>query len=75
MVVIAQRLFARGRTMGALNLMSSRPAAFGDDALSTAALFAALASIRSCRMADVQCPVRGMSERMMPLRGIDVRAL
>ena len=39
------RLFARARTIGALNLMSSQPAAFGDDSLSIAALFAALASV------------------------------
>jgi GAF domain-containing protein len=39
------RLFARGRTMGALNLMSTRPAAFDESSLSTAALFAALAAV------------------------------
>lgn len=43
--MLGLRLFARGRTMGALNLMSARRAAFGDDALSTAALFAALAAV------------------------------
>lgn len=31
--------------MGALNLMSGQPAAFDDDSLSTAALFAALAAV------------------------------
>jgi len=43
--VLGLRLFARGRTMGALNLLSSQPAAFGDDALSIGALFAALAAV------------------------------
>ena len=43
--MLGLRLFARGRTMGALNLMSTRPAAFSDDTLSTAALFAALAGV------------------------------
>lgn len=39
------RLFARSQNLGALNLMSSRPAAFDDESLSTAALFAALAAV------------------------------
>lgn len=39
------RLFARNQTLGALNLMSSHPAAFDDDSLSTAALFAAVAAV------------------------------
>ena len=43
--MLGLRLFARSRTMGALNLMSSRPAAFDDDSLSIAALFAALAAV------------------------------
>jgi GAF domain-containing protein len=43
--ILGLRLLARGRTMGALNLMSSRPAAFDDDSLSYAALFAALAAV------------------------------
>jgi GAF domain-containing protein len=43
--MLGVRLFARGRTMGALNLMSGQPAAFDDDSLSTAALFAALAAV------------------------------
>jgi GAF domain-containing protein len=43
--MLGLRLFARGRTMGALNLMSAEPAAFDDDSLSTAALFAALAAV------------------------------
>lgn len=43
--MLGLRLFARGRTMGALNLMSARPSAFDDDSLSTAALFAALAAV------------------------------
>lgn len=43
--ILGLRLFARGHTMGALNLMASQPAAFGDDAITTAALFAALAAV------------------------------
>ena len=43
--MLGLRLFARSQTMGALNLMSSRPAAFDDDSLSVAALFATLAAI------------------------------
>lgn len=43
--MLGLRLFARGRTMGALNLMSSLPDAFDDDSLSVAALFAALAAV------------------------------
>jgi GAF domain-containing protein len=43
--MLGLRLFARGRTMGALNLMSAQPEAFDDDSLSTAALFAALAAV------------------------------
>lgn len=43
--MLGLRLFARGRTMGALNLMSAEPRAFDDDSLSTAALFAALAAV------------------------------
>jgi GAF domain-containing protein len=43
--MLGLRLFARGRTMGALNLMSGQPEAFDDDSLSTAALFAALAAV------------------------------
>jgi GAF domain-containing protein len=43
--MLGLRLFARGRTMGALNLMSAQPAAFGGESLSTAALFAALAAV------------------------------
>lgn len=43
--MLGLRLFARGRTMGALNLMSAQPRAFDDDSLSTAALFAALAAV------------------------------
>jgi GAF domain-containing protein len=43
--MLGLRLFARGRTMGALNLMSAQPWAFDDDSLSTAALFAAMAAV------------------------------
>jgi GAF domain-containing protein len=43
--MLAIRLFARGRILGALNLMSSRRAAFDDDALAVAALFASLAAV------------------------------
>ncbi|WP_406829757.1 GAF and ANTAR domain-containing protein [Pedococcus sp. KACC 23699] len=43
--MLGVRLFARDRTIGALNLMSSKPSAFDDESLSTAALFAAMASV------------------------------
>lgn len=43
--VLALRLFARGRTLGALNLFSTRRAAFGDEDVAVAVLFAALASV------------------------------
>lgn len=43
--MLGLRLFARGRTMGALNLMSTKPRAFDDESLSTAALYAAMAAV------------------------------
>ena len=43
--MLGLRLFARGRTMGALNLMSTKPRAFTDESLSTAALYAAMAAV------------------------------
>jgi GAF domain-containing protein len=43
--MLGLRLFARGRTLGALNLLSSQPAAFGDESLAVGALFAALAAV------------------------------
>ena len=43
--MLGLRLFARNRTLGALNLLSSRKAAFGDDALSIGAVFASLAAV------------------------------
>jgi GAF domain-containing protein len=39
------RLFARARTLGALNLLSTRRHAFDDESLAVAALFAALAAV------------------------------
>jgi GAF domain-containing protein len=42
---LALRLFARGKTLGALNLFSTRRAAFGDEDVAIAVLFAALASV------------------------------
>ena len=42
--MLAFRLFARGHTLGALNLYSKAKAAFGDDADEIGALFAALAA-------------------------------
>ena len=42
--MLAFRLFARGHTLGALNLYSKKRAAFGDDAHEIGALFAALAA-------------------------------
>jgi GAF domain-containing protein len=43
--VLALRLFARTKTLGSLNLFSTRPAAFTDEDLAIALLFAALASV------------------------------
>jgi transcriptional regulator with GAF, ATPase, and Fis domain len=43
--MLAFRLFARERTLGALNLFSEKKAAFGDEALEVGALFAALAAV------------------------------
>jgi hypothetical protein len=43
--MLGLRLFARDRTMGAFNLMSSRPSALGDGSLPIAALFAAIAAV------------------------------
>lgn len=43
--MLGLRLFARGRTLGALNLLSSRKAAFGEESLAVGALFAALAAV------------------------------
>ena len=43
--MLGLRLFARGRTLGALNLFSSQKAAFGEESLAVGALFAALAAV------------------------------
>jgi GAF domain-containing protein len=43
--MLGVRLFARGRTLGALNLLSSRPAAFDEASVTYAVLFAALAAV------------------------------
>lgn len=43
--MLALRLFARGRTLGALNLLSSRYTAFTDESIAVGALFAALAAV------------------------------
>ena len=43
--MLGLRLFARDRTMGALNLLSSHKAAFSDESLSIGALFASLAAV------------------------------
>ena len=42
--LLAVQLFARERTLGALLLLSSRPAAFGEEARAVAAIFAPLAA-------------------------------
>lgn len=43
--VLALRLFARNRKLGSLNLFSARPAAFTDEDVAIAVLFAAIASV------------------------------
>jgi GAF domain-containing protein len=43
--VLALRLFARGKTLGALNLFSTRPGAFTDEDMAIGVLFAAVASV------------------------------
>jgi len=43
--LLGLRLFARGRTLGALNLLSSHRAAFGEESMAVGALFAALAAV------------------------------